>query len=121
MEKRKRRRLSARERKRIFDMYGGRCAYCGTGVTFRGMQIDHKKPLRIGGEDTQENLLPACRSCNSYKHSLDVEEFRDYLKGIPKRLSRDSIAYRVGKRFELLQESETEVKFYFEKMGEKEK
>ena len=43
-EKIKRRRLSARERNYFYKMYGGRCAYCGTHITFRGMQIDHKIP-----------------------------------------------------------------------------
>ena len=52
-EKIKRRRLSARERNYFYKMYGGRCAYCGVKITFRGMQIDHKIPLAINGEDTK--------------------------------------------------------------------
>lgn len=120
MEKMKRRRLSARERKHFYDMFNGRCAYCGTAVTFRGMQIDHKKPLANGGEDIPENMLPACRSCNKYKHTLDVEGFREYLEGIPKRLTRNCIAYQVGARFGIVKVGESKVTFYFEK-GRKEK
>ena len=48
-DKIKRRRLSAKERNDFYKMYGGRCAYCGTQITFRGMQIDHKIPLAING------------------------------------------------------------------------
>ena len=117
MEKMKRRRLSAKERKQVYDMYGSRCAYCGVHITFRGMQIDHIKPLGIGGEDALENMLPACRSCNKYKHTLDVEGFREYLSGIPKRVRRDDIAFQVGERYGLVQENKVPVVFYFEKAG----
>ena len=116
MEQIKRRRLSAKERKKVFDTYNGHCAYCGTQVTFRGMQIDHVKPLAIGGEDKLENMFPACRSCNKYKHTLDIEGFRTYLEGIPKRVRRDNIAFQVGERFGLVQANDTKVEFYFEKV-----
>lgn len=112
----KRRRLSARERKQVYDMFGGRCAYCGCQVTFRGMQIDHKIPLRTGGEDTIENMYPACRSCNHYKHTLDVEGYRTYLQRIPERLMRDSVAYLAGVRFGLVKPAGKKVTFYFEEV-----
>lgn len=115
MEQIKRRRLTAKERKKVFDTYNGHCAYCGTEITFRGMQIDHK-PLRLEGLDTLENMLPACRSCNHYKHTLDIEGFREYLTGIPKRLRRDSIPFQVGERFGLVQVNEVQIQFYFERM-----
>ena len=110
----KRRRLSAKERKYFYDMFKGRCAYCGASVTFRGMQIDHKIPLRINGKDEPENMFPACRSCNHYKATFDIEGFREYLSGIPKRLNRDCIAYQVGRRFEIVTENDKPIKFYFE-------
>ena len=121
MEEKKRRRLSAKERKQVFDMFHGHCAYCGTEVTFRGMQVDHKIPLAAGGEDTLENMYPACRSCNHYKHTLDIEGFRVYLEGIPKRLNRDCIAYQVGFRFGIVKLGESKVKFYFEKEAQDER
>lgn len=119
MEKTKRRRLSAKERKQVFDTYNGHCAYCGTQITFRGMQIDHKTPLRLNGSDTLENMFPACRSCNHYKHTLDVEGFRNYMEGIPSRVRRDDIAFQVGERYGLLQVNDIQVEFYFEKVGGK--
>lgn len=116
MEKMKRRRLSAKERKQIFDKYNGHCAYCGCEIAFRGMQADHKKPLHIGGTDTLDNMFPSCRSCNHYKATLDVEKFREYLSGITKRLHRDSVAFVVGERFGLVKVCEEPIVFYFEKM-----
>lgn len=115
MEEQKRKRLTATERKNVFDMFGGRCAYCGTDTTFRGMQIDHKIPLRLNGSDEMENMLPACRSCKACKGAMDVDGFRAYLEEIPKMLARDSVAYQVGRRFELVKEAQAEVKFLFEK------
>lgn len=121
MEKIKRKRLSAKERKIMYEKYDGRCAYCGCKVTFRGMQIDHIVPLARGGLDELSNMTPACRSCNHYKHTMDIEEFRTYLEGIPKRLERDSIAYQVGLRFGLVKADKEKVVFYFEKVEGKNK
>lgn len=76
MEQIKRRRLSAKERNDFYKMYGGRCAYCGAQITFRGMQIDHKIPLAINCEYTKENMLPACRTCRRIKGTSDIVYFR---------------------------------------------
>lgn len=111
-----RRRLSAKERKKIYDKYGGHCAYCGCEITFRGMQADHMKPLHIGGTDTLDNMTPACRSCNHYKSTLDVEGFRDYLTKIHSRLMRDSVAFQVASRFGIVDHVTDDVIFYFEKV-----
>lgn len=110
----KRRRLSAKERKQIYDKYNGHCAYCGTEITFREMQADHIYPLRLGGADTIENLVPACRSCNHYKSTFTIDKFREHLQGIPARIRRDDIAYQVGERFGIVGETGKQVRFYFE-------
>ena len=82
MEQIKRRRLSAKERNDFYKMYGGRCAYCGTQITFRGMQIDHIIPLAINCEYTKENMLPACRTCRRIKGTSDIEYFRKTISHI---------------------------------------
>lgn len=83
------------------------------------MQVDHKKPLYIGGTDTSDNMYPSCRSCNHYKGSMDIEKFREYLSGLPKRLKRDDVAFNVAVRFGIVQVKEKPVVFYFEKAGVK--
>ena len=93
--------------------------FTGTGQT--GTCEVNSLPLAINGDDTKENMLPACRSCNKYKNTLDVEGFREYLSGIPKRVRRDDIAFQVGERYGLLQENKVPVVFYFEKVRENEK
>ena len=44
--------------------YGNRCAYCGAKGK---MTQDHVIPLSLGGTHTVDNVVPACRSCNSAK------------------------------------------------------
>lgn len=63
------------------------------------------------------NMFPACRSCNFYKSTRTIEEFREYLHGIPKCLMRDDVAYQVGVRFGIVTAHEKPVVFYFEKVS----
>lgn len=116
MRQRVRRRLTKAERQAVYDKCKGHCAYCGCGLEYNDMQVDHAQPLRCGGADTLNNMLPACRSCNHYKATLGVEDFRKYIEGIPKRLTRDSIPFAVGKRFGVVQEHNEPIIFYFERM-----
>lgn len=100
----------------VYLMYNGHCAYCEAEIAYKDMQVDHATPLRIGGADDISNYLPACRSCNHYKATLDVEGFRKYLSGIRKRLMRDSVAYQVAERYGIVKNNSDDVNFYFEKM-----
>lgn len=72
--------------------------------------------VRIGGADDISNYMPACRSCNHYKATLDIEGFRDYLSRLHKRLMRDSIPYQVAERFGIVKHVSDNVKFYFEEL-----
>ncbi|MFJ9967324.1 HNH endonuclease [Streptomyces avermitilis] len=40
---------------------GGRCVYCDYAES---QVIDHVIPLKANGEDSWENLVPACEACN---------------------------------------------------------
>lgn len=100
----------------VYDKCNHRCAYCGVPLEYKQMQVDHAKPLRVGGEDDISNYLPACRSCNHYKATLDIEGFRDYLSKIHNRLMRDSIPYQVAERFGIVEHKNDEVIFYFEEL-----
>lgn len=110
----KRRKLNKKERELVYNKYGGRCAYCGKEIEYVDMQVDHAKSLKTGGSDTIDNMLPACRSCNHYKVTLDIEGFRKYLQEIHNRLLRDSVAYQVAERFGIVEHKTDEIKFYFE-------
>lgn len=111
-----RRKLTKSERQQVYEKCKGHCGYCGCELEYKNMQVDHMKPLHIGGADELYNMLPACRSCNHYKATLDVEKFRKHLGGISHRLMRDSIPFQVAIRFGLVKHMGDDVTFYFETM-----
>lgn len=56
--------LTLLEWETILATYSHKCAYCGS--TNRITQ-DHVQPLSRGGTDSPDNVVPACKSCNSKK------------------------------------------------------
>jgi 5-methylcytosine-specific restriction endonuclease McrA/predicted nucleic acid-binding Zn ribbon protein len=58
----------------IKAVYGYRCAYCGKRAKI--LTKDHVIPLAKGGSHTADNIVPACRSCNSHKHIGDAPPFQ---------------------------------------------
>lgn len=43
------------------------CAYCLSQLSSEELSIDHIMPKSRGGKDTWENLVTACKKCNSKK------------------------------------------------------
>lgn len=111
-----RRKLSKQEREMIYNKFNGHCAYCGIKINLSDMQADHIKPLHLGGEDTIDNLFPACRSCNKYKHTYTIEKFRQALEKQPEVLYRDNATYRIAVRFGTVIPNKQPIKFYFERI-----
>lgn len=116
MSERKRRRLTKSERKKILEKTNGHCAYCGCKLAYNEMQIDHVTPLHNGGEDTESNMLPACRSCNHYKGSSSLGGFRRNVERMLDVLKRDNVTYRNAVRFGLIIPKPKKIVFYFEKL-----
>lgn len=114
----KRRKLTKVERQTVYDKCGGHCAYCGVGITLGQMQVDHVQPISINGEDDLCNMLPACRSCNNYKHSMPLYMFRRAVEAWPEVLKRDSVTYRNAVRFGLVVPRPHHVVFYFEQRAD---
>ncbi len=53
-----------------------RCAYCGAPELFTGsLAQEHCVPQVHGGGLVQGNIVPACKACNSRKHTLTTVEF----------------------------------------------
>lgn len=57
------------------------CQYCGSK---KKLTIDHIIPKCRGGQDTWENMVVACSSCNVKKGNLPLEKTGMKLKKIPK-------------------------------------
>lgn len=49
----------------IVEFHGGKCVYCG--CVPETLEMDHVVPISKGGGHTKENVVPACKPCNSSK------------------------------------------------------
>lgn len=56
--------------------FKGECAYCGRTMR-KGERLtrDHLEPVKSGGCTTQDNIIPACSSCNSAKGATEWREW----------------------------------------------
>ena len=117
----------SKKRQVIFDKSGGKCWYCGCDLK-KGWHADHFKPIRRNNpeykgyekpcehpeRDTEENKVPSCASCNMMKSSMDVEGFRQVVKGFINSLNEYSTQYKFAKKYGLVAETEKPVVFWFE-------
>lgn len=89
----------------------GRCFYCGAKKwpakepsPQPEITIDHFLPISRGGTDDLDNLVPACRICNSSKCERTIEDMRHNAAqrrvGMP-NFSREQIAWLRARRFDL--------------------
>jgi len=127
--------MKKHERQKIFDKYGGKCAYCGCEL-LKGWHVDEVEPCRrmydyvrhpingnwvtkfIGYSHPErlniDNQMPACASCNINKHSGSVEDFRNLIQGFKKHLNEINTQYKISKRYGLVVEVDKPIVFYFE-------
>ena len=56
----------------IIEAFGGVCAYCGSDEP---LEVDHFVPISLGGDQSLDNFIPACRSCNAIKSNKHPREF----------------------------------------------
>lgn len=68
-------------RREIIRRDKGACQYCGSK---KDPTIDHVLPTSRGGQNTWENLVTACGSCNQFKGNRIPEEAGMKLSHIPK-------------------------------------
>lgn len=69
--------LTVKEWDEIKESFGNKCAYCGGE---KKLSQDHVIPLSRGGGYTKDNIVPACKSCNSKKGDRTADEYFEYLK-----------------------------------------
>jgi len=61
---------AALNRRAVFARDDNRCQYCGAAAE----NIDHVVPRSRGGQHVWENVVAACRPCNSRKEDRSVHE-----------------------------------------------
>ena len=85
---------------RAQELLGGVCAYCGSA---ENLTLDHVVPLARGGAHRIENLVAACKPCNSRKGARDELEFRAllaleaFIDGRGGGVGEDEAPYRVAR------------------------
>ena len=65
--------VSKRLRFEILKRDNHQCRYCGGVAPDVILTIDHIKPIALGGSDTPDNLVAACRDCNAGKSSVPAD------------------------------------------------
>ena len=73
--------LTPTARRRIYEAYGGMCAYCGLFVEWRDYDVDHRIPRALGGGHEDGNLRVSHKTCNRRAGSRMV---RPGASGLPR-------------------------------------
>ena len=65
--------VSKRLRYEVLKRDNNTCRYCGGRSPDVVLTIDHVVPVALGGGDAAENLVAACKDCNSGKSSVPAD------------------------------------------------
>ncbi len=68
------------KKNKCYKKQGGKCFYCGKGVSFKDATIDHTTPLSRGGTWDDSNLKITCMNCNLRKANRTMSEYLDHLE-----------------------------------------
>lgn len=61
--------VSKRTRYEVLKRDSHTCRYCGASAPDATLTVDHVTPVALGGSDSPDNLVAACRDCNAGKAS----------------------------------------------------
>ncbi len=62
------------QKKVLFNRDEWECQYCGVGLTYSAITIDHVYPQSRGGQTSWKNCVSACKKCNNRKGNKTPEE-----------------------------------------------
>jgi hypothetical protein len=133
--------ISKKDRAQVKAKLNGKCAYTGTDL-LSDWQVDHVEAVRRNWwannsamfEENHkiENMLPAQKIVNHYKHSMGLEEFRNFMTDFHKRISkltknpkversikRKAYMLEIARLFDIKPDKPFSGKFYFETLSEK--
>jgi len=60
---------------KLIEQHKNMCATCGTHINRSFSEMGHIKPHIFGGEETESNLLPICRGCNTKMSTSNMYEY----------------------------------------------
>lgn len=67
--------VSKKLREKILKRDNYTCKYCGKKFPTEYLQIDHIRPVCLGGDNRESNLATACWKCNNEKGTSLMPEF----------------------------------------------
>lgn len=95
-----RKRRSARERERLFNLHGQRCYICGEPIkTGEAFDLEHIVAWELTRDDSDDNVKPAHKACHKEKTAVDIcairkaDRIRQKHLGLHKPKSRLSHPY----------------------------
>jgi len=127
--------ISNKNKNLLKSKFSNKCAYSGTEL-LNDFQFDHIKPIRrksyVENTDNHnlENIVPCQKIINHYKHTYDLEIFRQMIKTLHLRIvqlpknprtekSKKHKEYllKVANFFNITSENSFDGEFYFEKIS----
>lgn len=60
---------------KVYERDGYKCRYCEKQLTRFTATLDHVRSVAEGGDNSFDNLVTACLTCNSQKHRRPVGDF----------------------------------------------
>ena len=82
----------------LFRRDGFLCMYCGERQRQSELSRDHVRPISRGGEDAWNNVVTACKHCNSHKGCRQPEEAGMQLLAVPFTPTHAEYVYLQGRR-----------------------
>ena len=74
--------LTRERRLALYIRDGLGCCYCGVGIEDGALlTLDHLIPHSQGGTNVSDNLITACRTCNSARANRTLDEFAERVAG----------------------------------------
>ena len=105
----------------VYNKFDGHCAYCGSEIEFKNMQVDHLVPqcLQIRNPEIDvndfKNIMPSCQKCNNHKFNMLLEIWRKELERHSDMLQKNT-QFQRAIRFGQVKITKQPVVFYFEKL-----
>lgn len=59
-----------------------RCEYCGKKLSWNEREIEHKTPVKRGGDNSNSNLCISCAQCNLEKGNRTYDEYLEWRKDV---------------------------------------
>ena len=75
--------ISKLNRRKVYNKFSGKCAYCGCTISFEDFHCDHIIPKILKGTNNIKNLFPTCCLCNMTKGDLSIKEYRNKIANLP--------------------------------------